>query len=110
MRAAVSPGPEGWSGHVRYWAFTPPGTSFKFLHRVNLKEVGSQGVDLYIQYIFLQYFNYFYRYLLLILNARASTHMYMGPLERLKEVKEVKNLHRNNILHLNFLQLKKPTA
>jgi hypothetical protein len=48
------------------------------------------------------------RYLILILTARARIHAYWDPLERLKEVKEVKNPILYSQLAPNFLQLKKP--
>jgi len=48
------------------------------------------------------------RYLILILTARARIHTYRDPLERLKEVKEVKMLFVYSYLTPDFLQLKKP--
>ena len=47
------------------------------------------------------------RYLILILTARARIHIYRDPLERLKEVKEVKIPNFYRYLYPNFLQLKK---
>ena len=47
------------------------------------------------------------RYLILILTARARIHIYRDPLERLKEVKEVKNAFMYRYLDTNFFQLKK---
>ena len=48
------------------------------------------------------------RYLILILTARARIHIYRDPLERLKEVKEVKIPISYRHLDQNFFQLKKP--
>jgi|GEM_PF-2498648 hypothetical protein len=43
----------------------------------------------------------------LLLFAREKSHIYRYPLERLKEVKEVKNPFLNSGLDPNFFQLKK---
>ena len=43
----------------------------------------------------------------LLLIAREHTHIYWCPLERLKEVKEVKNAFMYIYLDTNFFQLKK---
>ena len=48
------------------------------------------------------------RYLILILTARARIHIYRYPLERLKEVKEVKIPIFYRYLDQDFFQLKKP--